>query len=164
MAEIGAVRSRTAQANYLKVESKFEFLGLGFKDLDEEPGAQTKSTRYINDKSTSKSITGYEWQSGFNIDQIRSEKAIDYIMKIAEEQKIGSDAETDYVIVDMDKKVTGGTPTAEEYEARKFHIAIEVNKTGSDDGLMTGEGNFHGIGDVVIGTFDVKSLTFKAKK
>ena len=44
----GAIRSRTAQANYLKVENKFEFLGLGFKDLDEEPGAQTKSTRYIN--------------------------------------------------------------------------------------------------------------------
>lgn len=159
-----SVRQRRMQANYLDISiedtPKFVLMGAGFTDLNEEPGAQTSSKRYINDKSTSKAITGYEWQAPYTADQIKTEEAIKYICEIGELQKTGADAETDYVIVDLDQKVGDSGDT---YHARKIHVAVEVSSFGNEDGEMTCEGNLLGIGDVVEGTFDTKSLTFTEK-
>ncbi len=155
------VRQRVAQASYLDCgnaeSAAFELLGTGFRELNEEPGAQVRSKRYINQKSTSKGITGYEWQSPFSADQIRSEKAIEFICNIGELQKTGAEAERDYIIVDLDKK-DGVSESA--YKARKIRVAIEVSKFGNEDGEMTCEGNFLGISDVIIGKFDVKTKSF----
>ena len=95
-----AIRKRKVQANYMKVDEAFELLGTGFTELNESPSAQTTSKRYINQSSASQSVTGYEWSSSFNTDQINSEKAIEYIRDIGEMQKAGDDAETEYLIVD----------------------------------------------------------------
>ena len=92
-----AVRARRIQANYLKVGSKFEFLGTGFQTLDEKPSPKTTSKRYVNDASASQSITSYEWSSDFEADQIQSNKAIEYIVNIGEMCKTGADAETEYI-------------------------------------------------------------------
>lgn len=55
-----AVRKRKIQANYLKIKEGFELLGTGFNELNESPSAQTTSKRYINQSSSTQSITGYE--------------------------------------------------------------------------------------------------------
>ncbi|MDU7365420.1 hypothetical protein [Clostridium sp.] len=114
------VRKRKVQANYLKVKEAFELLGAGFTELNESPSAQTTSKRYINQSSSSQSVTGYEWGTSFNTDQINSEKAIEFIKEIGEMQKTGADTETEYLIVDLDKQGTAeGT-----FRARKFKVAI----------------------------------------
>ncbi|MGN0416931.1 hypothetical protein [Anaerostipes faecalis] len=156
-----SVRQRRMQANYINVgtadKEEYVLMGTGFTDLNEEPGAQTSSKRYINDKSTSKAITGYEWQAPYTADQIKSEKAIEYICEIGELQKTGADAETDYVIVDLDKK---DGDNGSSYHARKIHVAVEVSSFGNEDGEMTCEGNLLGVGDVEEGTFDTSTKTF----
>lgn len=154
------IRQRRMQANYLDLgtaeKPDFQFLGLGTKTLDENPSAQTKSRKYICDKSATKSISGYDWSSSFDIDQIRTQAAINYIVDIGEHQKVGEDAETDYLIVDLDKKnETDGT-----YHARKIRIAIEVASFTNDDGEMGCTGNFLGKGDPIEGSFDTKTKTF----
>nr|DAH08878.1 MAG TPA: hypothetical protein [Caudoviricetes sp.]DAH93118.1 MAG TPA: hypothetical protein [Caudoviricetes sp.]DAY95837.1 MAG TPA: hypothetical protein [Caudoviricetes sp.] len=158
-----SVRQRRMQANYLDIgtaeEENFVLMGTGFTDLNEEPGAQTSSKRYVNDASTSKGITGYEWQAPYTADQIRSEEAIAYICEIGELLKTGADAETDYVIVDLDQKESAENT----YHARKFHVAIEVASFGNEDGEMNCEGNLLGIGDVVEGTFNTSTKKFTAK-
>ncbi|MDD3140852.1 MAG: hypothetical protein PHX08_18040 [Lachnospiraceae bacterium] len=160
-----SVRQRRMQSNYIDIGTestpKFALMNAGFTDLNEEPGAQTSSKRYIGDKSTSKGITGYEWQAPYTTDQIRSEEAIKFICDIGELQKTGADAETDYVIVDMDQKV-GSEDSAATYHARKIHVAVEVSSFGNEDGEMTAEGNLLGVGDVVEGTFDTSTKTFTA--
>ena len=82
-----AIKQRRMEANYMDLSTdnteKWEFMGTGFTELNENPGAQTNSKRYINDKSTSKSITGYEWQAEFNADLIESEKVVKEICDIA---------------------------------------------------------------------------------
>ena len=157
-----SLKVRRKQANYLDCGTPgvpaIEFLGTGFKDLNEEPGAQTSSKRYINSKSSSKGITGYEWQSPFSADQIRSEKAIEYICSIGELQKTGAEAEADYYIVDLDKPAE--PPKENTFKARKIHIAIELSNFGSEDGEMTCEGNFLGVSDVEVGTFDTSTKKF----
>ena len=160
--EKSKIKTRRMQANYIKVKTakkpdgEFEFMGSGFTDLNEKPSAQTSSKRYINMKSESKSVTGYDWTSEFTADQIRSEKALDYIIGIGENQLTGDDAETEYVIVDLDKS----TDTDNEFEARKFDVAVEVSDFGDEDGEMTVSGNLLAKSDPVSGTFNTETKVF----
>lgn len=156
------IKQRRMVANYMNLqtsgaEEKWEFMGTGFKDLNENPGAQTSSRRYINDKSSTKSINGYEWQSAFNADLIESEKVIKEITDIAKNQKLGSDAEREYLMVDLDAK---NSASETSFDARKIKVAIEVNQFGDDNGDMTCEGNLLGVGDIVPGVFDIKTKKF----
>lgn len=157
------VRQTRMQANYLNIGTKSEpayaFCGAGFKKLNETPSAQTKSRRYKCDKSASKSITGYDFSIPFEIDQIRAEEAVNYIVNIGELQLIGEDAETDILIVDLDKPIEG---EKDNYYARRFDVAVEVASFDDDDGELTGAGNFLGIGDPVIGKFNTTSKIFTA--
>ena len=151
-----AIRKRKVQANYMKVNETFELLGTGFTELNESPSAQTTSKRYINQASASQSISGYEWTTSFNTDQIVSDKAIEHIRTIGEMQKIGADTETEYIIVDLDKPAT-----EEGYRARKFKIAISVDSFDDNDGELGISGSFLGQSDPVEGTFTVESKTFE---
>lgn len=153
------VKQRKSYANYLNVggnTAEYVLMGAGFSELNEAPAAQTVSKKYINDKSATKSIIGYEWSTTFNTDMIRSEKAIEFICNVGEMQLIGADAETDYIVVDLDKKGS----TENTFKARKFRVAIEVATFDNNDGEMAATGNLLGIGDLVLGTFNTVTKTF----
>lgn len=151
-----AIRKRKVQANYLKVKEAFELLGAGFTELNESPSAQTTSKRYINQSSSSQSVTGYEWGTSFNTDQINSEKAIEFIREIGEMQRTGEETEVEYIIVDLDKPaVTEGA-----YRARQFKVAIAVDSFDDNDGELGISGSFLGQSDPVEGTFTVGTKDF----
>lgn len=150
------IRKRRIQANYLKVGETFELLGAGFTELNESPSAQTSSKRYINQASASQSVTGYEWSTSFNVDQIASEKAIEHIRKIGELHLTGAEVEAEYVIVDLDKEAQ-----ATGYRARQFKVAIAVDSFDDNDGELGISGSFLGQSDPVEGTFDTSTKTFK---
>lgn len=151
-----AIRKRKVQANYLKVKEAFELLGTGFTELNESPSAQTTSKRYINQSSASQSVTGYEWGTSFNTDQIVSDNAIEFIRDIGEMQKTGADTETEYVIVDLDKP---GTAEG-SFRARRFKVAIAVDSFDDNDGELGISGNFLGQSDPVEGTFTIETKEF----
>lgn len=158
-----AIKQRRRYANYLNVGTsteEFVLMGAGFVDLNESPSAQTASKKYVNEKNATKSIIGYEWTTAFNTDMIRSEKAVEYICEIGELQKTGSDCETDYIIVDLDKPVSAKDGT---FTARKFKVAIEVASFDNNDGDMAASGNLLGIGDLVVGEFNTTTKSFTAK-
>ncbi|MBC5626771.1 hypothetical protein H8S10_15120 [Clostridium sp. NSJ-49] len=150
------IRKRKVQANYLKVKDAFELLGTGFTELNESPSAKTTSKRYINQSSSTQSVTSYEWGTSFNTDQINSEKAIEYIRDIGEMQKTGADAETEYLIVDLDKP---GTAEG-SFRARKFKVAIAVDSFDDNDGELGISGSFLGQSDPIEGTFTVAAKEF----
>ena len=155
-----AIRQRLGVADYLNIGTKgkeeYAFMGRGFSELDESPGAQTSKKRYINDKSASTSITGYEPEFGFETDQIREDKVIDFICNIGELQKTGDDAQTDYIKVDLDKPATAENT----YRARKFKVAIEVSDLTAKDGEMSAKGKFLQVGDLTLGTFNTSTREF----
>ena len=160
---MGAIKQRRKYANYLNVSKlsseEYVLMGAGFTDLNESPSAQTTSKRYVNDKNATKSIVGYDWSTAFNTDMIRSEKAVDYICNIGELQLVGPEAETDYIIVDLDKPVSEKENT---FTARKFRVAIEVSSFDNNDGDMAASGNLLGIGDLVVGEFNTTTKAFTA--
>ena len=135
------IRQRRMQANYLDCGG---------------------TNKYVCDKSATKSISGYDWTTAFEVDQIREQDAINYIINIGEKQLVGADAETDYVIVDLDQPVEGGSNKT-TYHARKIRVAVEVASFTNDDGEMGCSGNFLAKGDPVEGTFDTVTKTFTAK-
>ncbi len=158
------VRQRREQANYINIapgeeNPVFSLLGVGVKTLDENPSAQTKSRKYIVDKSATKSINSYDWSAPFDADQIRSQAALAFICDIGEKQKTGEDAETQYVIVDLDQAITGEENT---FHARMINVAIEVSSFPNDDGEMGLSGNFLGQGDMVEGKFNTTTKVFTA--
>lgn len=160
---ITGVKKRRNIANYLNTASDetavYNLMGVGFTELNEQPSAQTTSKRYINMASASQSVTGYEPTWAFTADQIRSEAALNFICEIGELRKTGADAETDMVIVDLDKPVESKT---NEFSARRQKIAVAVSSFGDEDGEMTCEGDLLGIGDVESGTFNTQTKTFTA--
>lgn len=156
---MGTIKQRKSFANYLNVgkdTEEYVLMGAGFTDLNETPAAQTASKKYVNDKSATKSIVGYDWSTAYVTDQIRDEKAVDFICNVGEKQLVGAECETDYIIVDLDKKGT----IEGQYEARKFRVAIEVASFDNNDGQMGATGNLLGIGDIKFGTFDVTTKKF----
>ena len=151
------IKQRKSYANYLKVANAFEFMGAGFSDLNEAPTAVSASKRYVSDSSTTKTITGYEWSTAYVTDMIRSEKAVDFICNIGEMQLTGAAAETEYVIVDLDVPATA----ANEFKARKINVAVEVATFDNADGVMGATGNLLGKGNMILGTFNTETKTFK---
>lgn len=151
-----AIRKRIKQANYLKVDGAFEFLGFSFTNLTEKPSPKTSSKRYVGNASATQSISNYEWSTDFEGDQIESDVAVEYIRNIGEMCLTGADAESEYLVVDMDKPGT----TEGTYRVRKFVVAIQVDEFGDNDGELQLSGSFLGKGDPVLGTFKKSDKTF----
>lgn len=156
------VRLRTMEADYLNVSTnsgtpKYAFMGVGFTKADESPSAKTTSKQYINQKNAVQTITSYDWKMAVEADQIKEEEAIQYIMNIGRNELVGSDAETDYIKVDLDSPVSGSANT---YEARKRNVAIQVSDFSSKDGEMGLKANFLAKSDIIIGTFNTSTRTF----
>lgn len=146
-------------ADYLNTgtESTKEWalMGAGFTSIDEEPNAQTDSVKYVNDRSTTTSIIGYETSFSFEADHIKEEAAIDAIYNIARNHHIGSDAELEYCRVEL-WNAAEGTNT---FEARLFRVAVEVSSM-SGENKMGMSGSLNCIGDPVLGTFNTQTRTF----
>lgn len=164
-----SIKQRRTIANYLDVaetgaqSADFALMGVGFKSLEENPSAQTKSRKYVCDKSATQTINGYSWSTPFELDQIREQDAVEFICNIGEQQLTGADAERDYVMVDLGKPVSsGGTAVENTYYARKIKVAIELAAFSNDDGNLGANGNLLGVGDIINGTFNTSTRTFTA--
>lgn len=154
-----AVKQRYQEASYLEVADAYELMGTGFTELNEDPGAQTSSKKYINDKSSTSSITSYEGEHGFTADQIPSEKVIKDLISIGKERKTGIDAERNFVRADLDEKADGDASVT-VFKARMFRVAVEISTFSDNDGELQVEGTLHDKGDPVLGKFDTKTKTF----
>lgn len=135
----------------------YHYVNRGFTQLDEEGGAQVETEAYIGDRNGSTTITGYENSWAYNTQYINDEAVSKDIVDIARYQKTGSACERELISIDMSEEpVTDG-----EYHARKFKIAVEAAPPqGEPRSITTSEGNFHQIGDLVEGTFNITTQTF----
>lgn len=154
---------RYQEALYINITPKaaaptWELFGTGATKADESFDAKTSDKRYINQVSSSQSVTGYTYSVEYEYDQIPSQKAIKFIDSVAKKEKVGTDAMTDLVIVSM-------YLTADEtkgYPSRKRRVAISPDGNADNDGTMTGTGSLLGRTDWSYGYFDVETREFTA--
>lgn len=138
----------------------YVLMGTGFNTLNESFNPQTETKTYVNDKSASTSINSYQEQFPFDADFIKSEEAVLYLYNIGRNNLTGSDAETDYIRVELFNPVSGSENT---YKARKFKVAVEVTNCDGEGGSnLTLTGNLNGVGDFVDGTFNTATKEFTA--
>lgn len=154
---------RHQYADYLNVGTsetpQWALMGTGFTTLDEEPGAQTESVKYVNEVSASSSIVSYETTFPFEAEQIATEEAITAIYEVGRNHYVGADAEFEYCRVELWNPAETDAGAKNTFEARKFIVAAEVaDFTGENK--MTISGNLNAVGDPILGTFDTTALAF----
>lgn len=137
----------------------YTLMGTGFTKADEDPGAQTTSKTYINEKSATTTLTSYESKFSYDMDLIADEQAVMFLYNVGRDRKTGEDATTDYIRVDL----YDPTETTNEYKARKFKVTVEADTTEGDGGeQITSGGSLDVIGDPVFGTFNTTTKKFTA--
>lgn len=149
-------------ADYLNIGTEdapeFVLMGTGFTTLDESPGAQTESKKYVNEKASSKSVTGYETSFPFESDLITEQEAVLTLYNVGRNHYTGSEAEFQYVRVELWDPVN---EEANTFAARLFTVSVEVSDiTGETD--MHVSGNLNAVGDPVDGSFNIQTKTFSA--
>ena len=147
-------------ADYLNIATEeapeFVLMGTGFKTLDEEPGAQTESKKYVNEKASSSSVVGYETVFPFESDLIKEQEAVIALYNVGRNHYTGSDAEFEYVRVELWEPADG---KPNEFAARKFIVSTEVSEISGENDISV-SGNLNAVGDFVPGTFNTKTRTF----
>lgn len=127
-----------------------------FGTIDESPNAQTTERHYTANKSATTITTGYKPQFPINADLYKDNKVVEFIRDIAEEEKLG--VEADYYRVRLYQPIEGKDNT---YYARKFRVGFEVSGiTGAGGEIISVEGNMNPLGDVIIGEFNTVTREF----
>lgn len=156
---MGNAIQRHQIADYLNVatteEAKWVLMGYGFTTLDEEFGAESESSKYINEASESSSVVSYKSVFPFASHLIPDEEAVNALYTVARDHLTGEDAEFEYVRVELWNKKEEG-----KYAARKFVVSAEV-KGLSGNKKQELSGNLNAVGDPVNGTFDIKTKKFE---
>jgi len=156
------VRSDISDYLLIKATSNFALMGAGFNTLNETVGAQVESKTYINDKTESSTVKGYKTQFAFDTDLIvdtAETVAIEELYNIGRNHEVGSDAEREYIRVEL--FAPAATSSTRYFKARKFKVAVEVsNFNGAGGETVTASGNLNCVGDPIMGYFDVTTKEF----
>lgn len=155
---------RNQIADYLNVgisdSEEYELMGFGFETLDEDYGAKTDTTCYINQETSSTTLISYDGEFPYTFAYIQGEKALMSLQKTGRNHETGTDAERDYVRVDLFDPVLESSNT---YKARKFRVTnIPGSTKGNGGEKVKTDGSLKPVGDPIQGTFNVSTKKFTA--
>ncbi len=129
-------------------DTVWDQMGVGWTTMTENPSAQTKPRKFINEKSERKNITSYSPSFAYEALLMFLKPSIRKVYDIYTKRKTGTAAVVPMVTVDAFDTAVGGY-----YPARKGKYAVEVSSCDDDDDMII-KGNFNGQGDEAIGWFD----------
>ena len=136
---------------------KWSQMGAGWTKFSESPNAQTKSKKYINEKTERESVTRYKPKFDFEADLMHADPTIKKVYDIQRNRETGAGAIVDILVVD---KFESEEPS-EGYAARRMKLAVSVSSVDGDDD-MTISGSLNGQGDDIKGKFVTSTSTFTA--
>ena len=150
-------------ADYLNIGTseapKWVLMGVGFTSLNEEFGAESESSKYVNEASESSSVVSYKSVFAFEAHLIKSQEAVNALYNVGRNHLVGADAEFEYCRVELFE----GKPAADgTFAARKFLVSAEVSSIEGEK-KQSVKGNLNAVGDPVNGFFNVKSPAFTAE-
>lgn len=138
-----------------------ELCGVGFNSFKESPNAQESEKQYINQKSSTTSVTGYKPEFAVDLDVIASEKAVMEIVGIGKRHETGAKAQRNIYRVELFNPVDG---EEKEFVARKQLVSVVVSdnlaRTGGE--VLTSTATLKAVGDQEFGKFNVETNKFTA--
>jgi hypothetical protein len=152
---LSAVAQRTEIKPYMEITSGAYYqMGEYWTTFTESPSAQTKERKFINNSTSSTSITSYKPQFAFEAMLAFNDPAIAKVYDIAKGRKTGSNARVTLIVADE-----FATAVSDAYPARKIAATVEVSSLDDDDDMII-KGNFNSWGTEVSGTFNPTTGTF----
>lgn len=139
-------------------DTVWDQMGVGWTSVTENPSAQTKPRKFINEKSERKNITSYSPSFAYEALLMFLKPSIRKVYDIYTKRKTGTAAVVPMVTVDAFDTAVGGY-----YPARKGKYAVEVSSCDDDDDMII-KGNFNGQGDEEMGWFDITNGKWSADK
>lgn len=134
-------------------------MGVGFTSLNETFGAESESSKYVNEASESSSVTSYKSVFPFEAHLIKSQEAVNALYTVGRNHLVGAEAEFEYCRVEL---FEGKASAESTYAARKFLVSVEASSLEGDK-KQSVKGNLNAVGDPVDGYFNTKTPAFTAK-
>lgn len=149
-------------ADYLNIGTSespnWVLMGVGFTSLNETFGAESESSKYVNEASESSSVTSYKSAFPFEAHLIKSQEAVNALYTVGRNHLVGAEAEFEYCRVEL---FEGKASAESTYAARKFLVSAEVSSIEGDK-KQSVKGNLNAVGDPVDGYFNTKTPAFTA--
>lgn len=149
-------------ADYLNIGTSespnWVLMGVGFTSLNETFGAESESSKYVNEASESSSVTSYKSAFPFEAHLIKSQEAVNALYTVGRNHLVGAEAEFEYCRVEL---FDGKASAESTYAARKFLVSAEVSSIEGDK-KQSVKGNLNAVGDPVDGYFNTKTPAFTA--
>lgn len=149
-------------ADYLNIGTSespnWVLMGVGFTSLNETFGAESESSKYVNEASESSSVTSYKTVFPFEAHLIKSQEAVNALYTVGRNHLVGAEAEFEYCRVEL---FDGKASAESTYAARKFLVSAEVSSIEGDK-KQSVKGNLNAVGDPVDGYFNTKTPAFTA--
>lgn len=138
-------------------QPEYVLLGDGITSLTEDFNPSNETKQYINQANGTTTVKSYTPSIGVEKEYIKNEKLQLWIDKKVKILPVGTEAESDYVRVNIME-----TPTAEgSYPAVRRRCSYQFDNIGGDAGAeLKNSITLGGIGDGVQGVFNVKTRTF----
>lgn len=154
---LSAVAQRPEITPYMEITTGAYYkMGDNWTSFTESPSAQTKDRKFINNTTSSTSITSYKPQFAYEALLAFNEPAVSKVYEIAKGRKTGTDAQVVLIVVDEFE-----TAVDDAYPARKITATVEVSSLDDDDDMII-KGNFNSWGTEIAGTFNPTTGTFTA--
>lgn len=149
-------------ADYLNIGTSespnWVLMGVGFTSLNETFGAESESSKYVNEASESSSVTSYKSVFPFEAHLIKSQEAVNALYTVGRNHLVGAEAEFEYCRVEL---FEGKASADSTYAARKFLVSAEVSSIEGNK-KQSVKGNLNAVGDPVDGYFNTKTPAFTA--
>lgn len=152
---------RDSQISFLDVSKtgttrEWALINEGVSDLVMAKNPTVDEKHYIANKSATKTLTAIAPTITIAQDADGADKVYNYIDDLNFKDAIGSDLDTFYLVVDLNRKETGELT----YEAKEYPVTIQVD----DDGGTGGEQRvlnytINMTGDAVLGTATIDAET-----
>lgn len=107
-------------------------LNKGITSLTSSYNPEIEEEAYIGDDVKTKYVTMLATETAFDLLYDSADAANTYLFGIMWDRKIGSDAETYLLSVDMTAATTAGEPPVTTYEAVKDKVSVVYNSMGDE--------------------------------
>lgn len=151
--------TRSELLSYMNVGTtespSWKLIGEGFTTFTESKNPQEYERHYVHEKSSRTDVVGYAPAIEYSTDFYTNNEVIAKIMKITDEELIGSDAQVEICHVhtwDVKSAATDSTPATCGALFRKYAVIPDAKGDGTE--ALIYSGNLKAVGDVVKGTFN----------
>ena len=119
----------------------------GFTELSINKNPVEYSRRYIDEKTERNDVVGYAPSISYSFDKFSDDAVHTDIIKVADDELVGTDAVREIILVDLTSSVSGGG-----YSAVKRKWSVIPDSEGNDTDAYTYSGTLKANGDIEKGT------------